>query len=367
MKKNKASVILTGTDPDSRFGGIGFAMPGYIRALQVSEIEWYSIPTYCPPTKSGKWLTWIKAMPKILKQIKRSKKYNVNVFVYSHAGAGYSLFREYFVLSFSRMLGAKTILQLHTTAISSYLSDSIKGRLLRLAFKPAKSLGVLTPWWKRELLKNGIKNPIYVIPNPLSFDIELLAASDKKITRNREKEGKIVLLSLTRLVPGKGVDLVVEAMYFLPDFYELIIAGDGCMREKYEKRSVELGVSERIRFTGWVSGEEKRLLYEYADIFVLPSTRDSFGMVFIEAMANGLPVIAADWGAIPDVVPNGKCGLLINELNPKKIAETVMNLEEIEKRKKMGKESKKWVLEKYAAEKVGNNIQLMIDDLNKNA
>jgi len=83
--------------------------------------------------------------------------------------------------------------------------------------------------------------------------------------------------------------------------------------------------------------------------------------VFVEAMSNGLPVIAADWGAIPDVVPNRKCGILINQLEPKDVASAVIELKDSEIRRRMGVEGKRWVLEKFSADSVGKDILKMID------
>jgi len=358
MKRSDIIIILTGTDPSSMSGGIGFALKGYLAALNAVDVNWCIIPTYHPTAYAGKYLPWIMSFPKVWLAIYKYQKQKKKVIVYSHAGRGKSFFREFFLLTFSRILGVKTIMQLHGPQIDGYLSHFAKKWLFKIAIKPAETLGVLTPWWEKRLMNKGIKKPLIVISNPLSLRLQLVASLP--ISKKKFKD-EIVLLSLARLVEGKGVDIVIEAMTILPEKYRLVIAGDGILRKKLEARTIELGLLNRIKFIGWVSGEEKQRLFESVDVFVLPSTNDSFGMVFVEAMSNGLPVIAADWGAIPDVVPNRKCGILINQLEPKDVASAVIELKDSEIRRRMGVEGKRWVLEKFSADSVGKDILKMID------
>jgi len=91
-------------------------------------------------------------------------------------------------------------------------------------------------------------------------------------------------------------------MLNLPEHCILTIAGDGPLLSKYKVLVETLGLYKRVTFTGWIDGEEKENLLKEADLFCLPSTYDSFGMVFIEAMAFDLPVVAYGWGPINDVV-----------------------------------------------------------------
>jgi glycosyltransferase involved in cell wall biosynthesis len=165
---------------------------------------------------------------------------------------------------------------------------------------------------------------------------------------------------MARIEPGKGVDLVVEAIPFLPETVKVIVAGDGSHLKMLEQRSAELCVANKIIFTGWVSGNEKQQLIDEADIFCLPSSYDSFGMGFIEAMANGLPVVALDWGPISDVVVHRRSGYLIKEPNPEHLAMALGKLMDPANRAQMGKEAQKWVLEQFSSQAVGEKLRNML-------
>jgi len=355
-------VILTGTDPASGLGGISTALPGYFRALETAGISYLVIPTHHPAIAGGKWRLWLAAFPRLVREICAARRKGDIVTVYAHPGPGISLFRQFFVLICARLLGARTVMQMHPLEFDGYLDHPVKRLLFRLTLSPAQALGVLTPWWQRRLTAGGIRKPMFVVPNPLPKDLEARALSARRVVMNPDK---LTLLSLARLVPGKGVDEVIEAMPLLPDEFELIVAGDGPLREKLVARMQQLGLEQRVRFAGWVAGEEKQRLFDAADVFVLPSRYDSFGMGFLEAMANGLPVVAAEWGAIPDVVPHGRCGLLVRERTPQALAQAILKLRDVELRKQIGVEAKRWVLERFSVAVVVKEVAAMLQAVTK--
>jgi glycosyltransferase involved in cell wall biosynthesis len=332
-------------------------MPGYLAALNFESIKYKSIPTYFFERKGGKWLVFLKAIPIIIKCIKlEHKKLNI-VIVYSHAGKGVSLLREALVLGMAHFFGAKTIMQLHSISIKKYLVSNYKSKLLKLAISQADRLCVLTPWWKKYLESKDIKQNISIVPNPLPPEWEHKA---RNIKRQYIADSELTVLCMARIEPGKGVDLVVEAIPFLPETVKVIVAGDGSHLKMLEQRSAELCVANKIIFTGWVSGNEKQQLIDEADIFCLPSSYDSFGMGFIEAMANGLPVVALDWGPISDVVVHRRSGYLIKEPNPEHLAMALGKLMDPANRAQMGKEAQKWVLEQFSSQAVGEKLRNML-------
>jgi len=353
-------VILTGTDPSSRKGGIGSAMPGYLRALDSAGISWYSIPTYHPSELNGKWKPWLKAFPKLAKEITAAQRQNKTVLVYSHAGAGVSLLREFFILLFARACGAITLVQLHSSEINDYLHSPINKFLFRIIISPAHKLAVLTPWWRQLIRDHGIRKPVAIVPNPLPAEWEMQA---RRPLSHKGNIDSVLLLSLTRLVPGKGVDAVIEAMPFLPDRFQLVIAGDGPQRPTLQQRTEELNLTDRVHFAGWVSGDKKQQLFDDADIFVHPSRYDALSMGFLEAMANGLPVVATQWGPTPDAVPDGRCGVLAKEGDPQALAKAILSLQETQFRQHMGNEAKHWVLERFSAKVVGMKLAAVLQDV----
>ncbi|MFM7471843.1 MAG: glycosyltransferase [Nodosilinea sp.] len=129
--------------------------------------------------------------------------------------------------------------------------------------------------------------PIALIP----FGISLANLPPLKTPKTTSK-GRVLFLS--RLHPVKGLKYLVEAWHSLqPDDWELIIAGpdEAGHQAEIEQLIDQLGITSSIRFVGAVSGNQKWQLYQSADLFVLPSLTESFGLVVVEALANGLPVI----------------------------------------------------------------------------
>lgn len=359
----KIKLIITGTDPSSRRGGIGFALPGYLAALQFAGIPYESIPTYHPQTPGGKWRLWLSGLLKIVRLIRNRRKNQQDSIVYSHAGAGISLLRESVVLYLGRLMGAKTIVQLHALEIHDYLNNHWQRWLFKVALLGVDVIFVLTPWWKERLQKGGVKKTIFIVPNPLPLEWENRAKTEQNKLDITNSISNFKLLTMTRLVSGKGVNLVIETMKHLPTNVQLIIAGDGTEKVKLEKQVKLLGLEQRVRFTGWVSGDIKQQLFDEADVFCLPSALDSFGMGFVEAMANGLPVVALRWGPIEDVVPDGKAGFLIDKEDSLDLAERILQLQDNNLRKQMGEYGRTWVLQQFSAEVVGKRLAEAIENL----
>ena len=111
-----------------------------------------------------------------------------------------------------------------------------------------------------------------------------------------ELEGKRNLLYLSRIHPKKGCDLLIQAFANVADTdpgLHLVMAGPGDPQwvEKLKQQAHKLGVAQRVTFTGMLKGEMKWGAYDAADVFVLPSHQENFGIVVAEALASGLPVL----------------------------------------------------------------------------
>jgi phosphatidyl-myo-inositol dimannoside synthase len=127
-----------------------------------------------------------------------------------------------------------------------------------------------------------------------------------------------VLLAVGRLVsaePGKGVDTVIEALpkvlRVFPETY-FVIVGDGDARPGLEKLARETGVADRVVFAGEQPLGALGGFYDRCDVFIMPSRQEGFGVVFLEAMAHGKPVIAGAHGGTPELVEDGVSGYLVN-------------------------------------------------------
>jgi glycosyltransferase involved in cell wall biosynthesis len=354
-----AFVILTGTDPQSSAGGIGTVLPGYLEAMRSARINHTSIPTYHPKAQGGKTVLWIKSLPRII-ALARQMRGTSKVVVHSHAGAGISLVREAIVLSVARAAGVRTILQIHTCQLLSYLQNGMKRLFLTAAIRPAHKIVVLTPWWKDRLAESGFGH-VHVIPNPMPPSMYEVALERVQNPREKKNNGVIQVLSMSRLVKGKGVETVIRALSKLDGRVALTIAGDGPEKRTLETMSHELGLRERITFTGWADEQKKRELLDKADIFCLPSTFDVFPMSFLEAMAYGLPVVGVHWGGIPDVVKDGVTGILVREKDETSIANALEQLFDDSKRHVMGQMGLEQILDISSPSNVGKQLKELFE------
>ncbi|MBI4302397.1 MAG: glycosyltransferase [Chloroflexi bacterium] len=135
-----------------------------------------------------------------------------------------------------------------------------------------------------------------------------------------------ILLFVGRIEPFKGLDLLIETMAQIEDkcgLHLIIVGGDAHQDEIKRLRLLaqELGVAARVTFGGAVDHEKLPLYYNAADVCMIPSYHESFGMVALEALACGVPVIASRVGGLQDIVRDGETGYLIPWHCPEPFAE----------------------------------------------
>jgi rhamnosyl/mannosyltransferase len=143
----------------------------------------------------------------------------------------------------------------------------------------------------------------------------------------RARHGAPLLLAVGRLIYYKGFDVLVDAMKHVPG--HLLLVGDGPLRSELEKRARRQGVQDRITFVGSVHNAEMGPYYGAADVFVLPSVArsEAFGIVQIEAMAAGLPVVnTALASGVPGVSVHGVTGLTVEPNDPRGLAGALRRL-----------------------------------------
>ena len=207
------------------------------------------------------------------------------------------------------------------------------------------------------------RNKIVVIPNGINLhDFEIPYSKEECRKKLGLPLDKKILLFFGYLSPYKGPDVLVKAMPKIirdvPDV-ELVFAGKGVMREELEMLSKVLGIEKNVRFVGFVDDDLKALYYKAADIFCLPSTMstESFGIVNLEAMACGVPIVASKIGGIPDVVKDGENGLLVQPRDSEVLADAIICLLENEDvRERMGKSGRERVKD-YSWERIAEETE----------
>jgi phosphatidylinositol alpha-1,6-mannosyltransferase len=165
---------------------------------------------------------------------------------------------------------------------------------------------------------------IKIVHPPIAEEVIRRSSNMEPATKNGNM---LKLVTLCRVVHGKGIDIVLRALGILDTKgipYQYIIGGDGDERKFLESLIDQLGLRSRVRFVGSVTGDDKWSILQNSDVFVMPSRvestwAESFGIAFIEAAAFGLPSIGSRTGGISDAVVDGETGILVPPESPKDV------------------------------------------------
>lgn len=220
---------------------------------------------------------------------------------------------------------------------------------LVLNFHGAELLLIRKKKWVKPLLKFAISQAQAVFANSSFTASKIKALRNVNVewspygttletgTGNAEPhpvQGKFKILFVGRHIERKGIRYLIEAAKYLPrDQFEIRIVGVGDLTEQLKELAAHVsGNSAEIIFTGKLSPEALANEYKTANVFTLPAIVDSkgdtegLGVVLIEAMELGLPIVASNVGGIPDVVIDGETGILVPEKDPEALANAYKRL-----------------------------------------
>ncbi len=191
----------------------------------------------------------------------------------------------------------------------------------------------------REAIYGNNRGPGQVIYNGLTFQKKPKNPVDVRAKFHIPEDSPIIF-NLQRLSPEKKVDVVVHSMkYVLKECPKavLIVAGKGPVKDDLERMGQELGISDHVKFAGFVPEEDVPSYFLAGELFVFHSTYETFGMVLAEAMSWAKPIVSVYNTAIPEVVDDERNGLLVEANNPKAMGEAIIRLlKNPDLRKKMG-------------------------------
>ena len=169
------------------------------------------------------------------------------------------------------------------------------------------------------------KEKIKIIPE--GVDLEKFNRNIDASDINEKLGNERKILFVGNLHPNKGVHFLIKSFALVKskiDDVKLVIVGDGSLKHYLINLTKRLNIEKDVIFAGFVSDEELPKYYASCDIFASASVLEGFGLIFLEAMALGKPIVAFNLASIPEVV--GNAGILIDEINHEKFANAIIEL-----------------------------------------
>jgi glycosyltransferase involved in cell wall biosynthesis len=234
----------------------------------------------------------------------------------------------------------------------------------------------LTPEEGNDYLNLRVSKPSNTSVIHSGVDVHRFMEGAKQRTRKRDElnipPDSLVVGYVGWLIPIKGVTYLVSAMAKVAEKYPkslLVLVGKGDDKGeeeiKLKERVASLGLVDKVLFLGWRPDVDE--IMACFDILVLASLNEGMGRVLVEGMAAGLPIVASQVGGIPDLVRNGKNGLLVPPADATSLAKAVCALlKDKEKRKRMGEAGTK-ICQQYSTEAMVEQIEDLYRELLKNA
>ena len=265
----------------------------------------------------------------------------------------------------ARRTGAKMVVHLH-----ALYGDWINP-LARRAIQQADGVITVSRWAEDHARRHGVAGDrIFTVYNGIDTDMFDPAVVDgAPVRREFGIDGRTSLLvSIGGLRPTKGQALLLHALHRVvrthPDTHLLIVGTEdavldtprGVYTEGLRSLARELGLSDRVTFTG--ARRDVRNLLAAADIFTLPAFEETFGLVFVEAMAMQTPVVAASSGGVPEVVVDGETGLLAAPDDPGQLAAHIVALLDAPaRRREMGIAGRRRACARFTVARMANSAE----------
>jgi len=212
---------------------------------------------------------------------------------------------------------------------------NIKRRSLQLALRNADRILAVSSYTRDRLLAEQDIAPerISILPNTVNPDLfQICGKPEYLLKRYGLKASQPVILTVSRLVTSeqyKGYDKILRALprirEVLPNVH-YILAGHGNDRARIERLIASLNLTDHVSLAGYVPDEELCDHYNLCDIFAMPSKREGFGIVYLEALACGKPTLAGNKDGAADALRGGELGVLVDPDDVEAIAQGLINI-----------------------------------------
>ena len=203
--------------------------------------------------------------------------------------------------------------------------------LERFVVGKAKALTAVSHSLLEECVRKGlISRRMVVIPNGPNPDLNNMEPKlIEKVEGKHSLTSKKLIFSVGRLAQTKGFQYLIRAMPHviskIPDAIA-VIAGTGPYRSELERLINEGSLQHHVKLVGWISEEEKAAFYQLAQVVVIPSTYEPFGIIVLEALTMHKPIVAFNISPISEMINNGVNGLLVPSGNVEKLADAIIQI-----------------------------------------
>jgi rhamnosyl/mannosyltransferase len=275
--------------------------------------------------------------------------------------------------------GKKTVMSWHSDIVRQKTLLRVYAPILRSVVKRAdrilsasEAYARSSPWIKAHLEKVSIVpygiDPARFIDSEQSIE-DIKRLRDRLIPAPLSDPRSMIVLGLGRLRYYKGFDDLIRAVALTKNVIGVLV-GIGPMEAELKMLASELGVSNRMIFAGEVSDDELPLYYQAADVFALPSNSraEAFGMVILEAMASGLPILSTEIGTATSWINrHGETGFVVPPQQPDALARAIVQLRDDDAlRARMGQAARLRVLSEFTQDKMFERIEEVYRALGSN-
>jgi glycosyltransferase involved in cell wall biosynthesis len=232
----------------------------------------------------------------------------------------------------SSLTGRPLVLTTHGTDVEILSHANWIVLLARRVFGRAQVATCGSGYLRAQLIALGVGSVrVRVIPMPVSRLFEACAEGFTSSDHRREEKAResCTVLTVARLTAQKDIATLLEALSLLRErgrAIRLIVVGDGPQRGSLESRAASLGLANDVEFRGTVAPQYLPAIYRSCDVFVLPSVGEGLGLVLVEALLCGKPVVATSGGGATDVVTDDETGLLVPQRSALALADAIERL-----------------------------------------